>query len=224
MTPLPGVFIPLEGDGITYQSSAMGGGADPESNELIRANAPQTFQTQFRAVSPDDFTSLVFNVPGVTAANAVSLHSTSVTLYVLGPAFQAPTTQLGDNILNYFDGRTLSGVTLSIGTPSLIAIDVGSMGSPITLQVKDNYLQVAVENAVLQAVTNLFQPPNSSFGEFITVGQVYQTIMAVAGVEYVIIPVITREDVTQANTNPIQLRQSEIAVPGLLYINANGGL
>jgi uncharacterized phage protein gp47/JayE len=224
VTPLPGIFIPLEGDGITFQSSVMAGGADPESNELIRANAPQTFQAQFRAVSPADFEALVFNVPGVTAANAVSLHSTSVTLYVLGPAFQAPTTQLSDNILDYFEGRTLSGVTLAVGVPSLIPIDVGSNSSPITLQVQPNYLQVAVENAVLQAVTNLFQPPNSSFGEFITVGQVYQTIMAVAGVEYVIIPIITREDVTQTNTNPIQLRQSEIAVPGNLYINASGGL
>lgn len=224
VTPIPGVFIPFLGDGITFNSSAMGGGADPESNDLIRANAPQTFQTQFRAVSPSDFTSLVFNVPGVTAANAVSLHSTSVTLYVLGPAFQAPTTQLSDNILDYFEGRTLSGVTLSVGTPSLVPIDVGSSGTPITLQVQPNYLQVAVTNAVDQALTNLFQPPNSSFGELITVGQVYQTIMAVAGVEYAIVPIITREDVTQTNTNPIQLRQSEIAVPGNVYINANGGL
>lgn len=221
---IPGLFIPTLGDGSSFNSSVMAGGADPESNDLIRANAPQSFQTQFRAVSPADFTSLVYNVPGVTAANAVSIHSTSVSLYVLGPAFQVPTQQLTDNILDYFSGRTLAGVNLSVATPTLVNIDVGSSGTPCTLQVKSTYLQAAVANAVAQALTNLFQPPNSTFGQLINVGQVYQTIMAVAGVEYVIIPLITREDITQATDSPILLRQSEIAVPGDFFITATGGL
>lgn len=224
VTSLPGLFIPTLGDGTTFNSTAMGGGADAESNDLIRASAPASFQTQYRAVSTSDYQNLVYNVPGVTAANAVSLHSTSVTLYVLGPSFQAPTTSLTNNILDYFSGRELAGVTLSVATPSLISIDVGSTSSYVTLQVQNNYMETAVTNAVLAAITNLFQPPNSQFGALITVGEVYQTIMAVAGVEYVIIPVITREDQTQTTTTPIQLRASEIAVPGLVFMNVNGGL
>jgi hypothetical protein len=223
VTPIVGVSIALLGDGVTPNTSSMSGGADPETADSIRSNAPQSFQTQFRAVSPADFENLVYNVPGITAANAVSIHSTSVTLYVLGPSYQVPGASLINNILNYFAGRQLAGVSLSVATPTLVPIDVGSVGTPCTLVVQPTYLQYTVQQAVTTALTNLFQPPNSSFAQFITVGDVYQTIMAVAGVDYVIVPVITREDVTQTGTTPIQLRQSEIAVPGAIYINYSGG-
>jgi hypothetical protein len=224
VSSLPGVFIPTLGDGITYNSTDMTQGADAETIDLIRANAPSTFQTQFRAVSLSDYENLAYNVPGVTVVNAVALHSTSVSLYVLGPSYQAPTAALTDSVLDYFAGRSLAGVTLSVATPSLIPIDIGDLSNYVTLQVQNNYQEVAVTNAVLSAINNLLQPPNSQFGAFITVGQIYQTIMAVAGVEYVIIPVITREDTTQTTTNPIQLRASEIAIPGQVYMNVSGGL
>jgi uncharacterized phage protein gp47/JayE len=208
----------------SYQSSVMSGGADPESNDHIRANAPASFQTQGRAVSPQDFQNLVLTVPGVTTASVVANHSTSVTLYVLGPSYQAPGTSLVNNIISFFSGKTLAGVTLTVGTPSLIPIDVGSSGSHITLQVMSNYVQANVLANVQTALTTLFQPPQSSFGQLITLSSIMGTIMSVPGVQWCVIPLFTREDVTQANTNSIQLRASEIAVPGNWYITAQGGL
>lgn len=226
--PVDGLFIPLLGDGVTYNSSAMSGGADPESNDSIRANAPQAFQTQNRAVSPADFQALALNVPGVTVASAVANHSTSVSLYVLGPSLQAPGQGLINNILAYFAGKTLAGVTLSVATPSLIPIDVGSPSgggvNEMQLQVKPNYLQATAQTNVQTALTNLFQPPSTSFGQLLTVGEIYSTVMSVPGVAWCVIPLFTREDVPQTTTNSIQLRASEIAVPGNFYINANGGL
>ena len=223
VSPIDGLSVGVNGDG-SYQSSAMSGGADPESNDQIRANAPASFQTQNRAVSPADFQNLVLTVPGVTAANTVANHSTSVTLYCLGPAYQAPGTSLVNDILSFFSGKTLAGVTLTVGTPSLIPVNVGSGGSPVTLQVAPTYLQTGVLANVETALTNLFQPPSSSFGQLITLSGIMQTIMSVPGVEWCIVPLFTRTDVTQANTNNIQLRPSEIAVPGTWNITAQGGL
>ena len=208
----------------TYQSSAMSGGADPESNDQIRANAPASFQTQQRAVCPADFQNLVLTVPGVTTASVVANHSTSVTLYVLGPSYQAPGTSLVNNILSFFTGKTLAGVTLNVGTPALIPIDVGSSGSHMTLQVMPNYIQSQVLTNVQTALTQLFQPPQSSFGQLITLSNIMSTIMDVAGVQWCIVPLFTREDVTQATTNNIQLRPSEIPVPGTFFITASGGM
>ena len=208
----------------SFQSSVMAGGADPESNDHIRANAPASFQTQQRAVSPADFQSLVLAVPGVTTASVVSNHSTSVTLYVLGPSFQAPASGLVSNILSFFTGKTLAGVTVTVGTPTLVPIDVGSSGSHMTLQVAPGYVQTTVVTNVQTALTTLFQPPQSSFGQLITLSQIMQTIMSVPGVSWCIVPLFTREDVTQATTNNIQLRTSEIAVPGTYFITASGGL
>lgn len=220
---IDGLSIGVNGDG-SFQSSAMTGGSDPESNDHIRANAPASFQTQGRAVSPQDFESMALAVPGVTTASVVANHSTSVTVYCLGPAYQAPGSGLVNNILNYFSGKTLAGVTLTVGTPVLVPINVGSGASNVTLQVQPSYLQSQVVTNVQTALSLLFQPPTSSFGQLITLSSIMQTIMAVPGVEWCIVPLFTRTDVTQATTNNIQLRASEIAVPGTTYITANGGL
>ena len=221
-----GLFIATNAGG-TYQSSAMTGGADPETNDQIRANAPASFQTQNRAVSPQDFQNLVLSVPGVTAANVVANHSTSITLYVLGPSFQPPATGLANNIISFFQGRTLAGVTVSVATPSLIPFNVGASGSgsnAVTVQVMKGYLQSVVLANVQAALTALFQPPATAFGQLVTLSLIMQTIMSVPGVEWCIVPQFTRTDNVQTTTAAIQLRASEIAVPGTFYVNATGGL
>lgn len=222
--PIDGVSIPVLGDGVTFNSSAMSGGADPETNDQIRANAPASFQTQQRAVSPQDFQNLALSVPGVTTASAVANHSTSVSLYVLGPSYQAPSTGLINDILAFFSGKTLAGVTLNVASPALIPVNVGSSGNEVTLQVADGYLQSVVYQNVETALTSLFQPPSSTFGQLITLSNIMSTIMSVPGVDWCIVPLFTRTDVTQATTNNIQLRGNEIAVPGSWFISPQGGL
>jgi uncharacterized phage protein gp47/JayE len=118
----------------------------------------------------------------------------------------------------------MAGVTVQVATPSLIPVDVGTGGSNVQLQVQNNYNQGVVVQNVTTALEAALSPPNSSCGELLQVSTLYQAVMAVPGVEYVVIPVMTREDVTQANTNPIQFRQSEIPVAGQIFIIANGGI
>lgn len=224
VNPIDGLSIPLQSDGITFQSSAMSGGADPETNDQIRANAPGVFATQQRAVSPSDFTAMAQNIQGVTVASTVAAHATSVTVYALGPDYMPASAQLQSNILAYFDaGRTMAGVSVTCAQPALIAMDVGSTGSPVQLQVSDAYLQTSVVQNVQTALTALFQPPNVAFGQLLTVGEVYQVIMAVAGVEWVVVPVFARADVAQTGTANIQLRGSEVATPGTFTVQASGG-
>jgi uncharacterized phage protein gp47/JayE len=206
------------------ESSVMTGGSDPESNDSIRANAPISFATQQRAVSLQDFANLALSVPGVIVANAVANHSTSVSLYCLGAGVTQPSAALQSRILNYFNGATLAGVTLSLPTPNLIPVDIGSSGSNVTLQVSAGFSQQATVNAVILALNALLTPPMTTFGMLLSVSSVYQAIMAVAGVEYVIIPVMTREDIIQANTTAIQFRQSEIPIAGNYFITASGGM
>lgn len=222
---LPGISIQTLGGGVA-NSSIMAGGSDAESNDSIRANAPITFQTQQRAVSLDDFSNLCLTVPGVSLANATANHSTSVSLYFLGPNGAAPSSQLQTQVLTFFNGppqKYLAGVTLSTPAPSLIAVDIGSNGSPATLVIKNNFSQLMVLNNVRTALTTLLSPPNTNFAQLLQVASIYEAIMAVAGVEYVIVNIMTREDVTQANTAAIQFRQSEVPIPGQFYFNVSGG-
>jgi uncharacterized phage protein gp47/JayE len=225
VTPVTGVFVPFQSAGSTlFQSSAMTGGSDPETNDQIRANAPQSYSVQQRAVSSGDFAALALNVPGALMTEAVANHATSVTLFALGPNYQPADSGLQANILSYFQGKTLSGVSLTIGSPDLVPVDVGTSDTGITLQVMPNYNQGVVVANVTTAMQAVLSPPNSQFGMLIQVSSLYSAVMSVPGVEYTIINVMTREDVTQANTNPIQFRQSEIPVSGNIYISPSGGI
>lgn len=223
VTPVTGISIQQLADG-TFNSSLMSGGADPESNDTIRANAPLTFTTQNRAVSTADFANLALNVPGVLMTTAVGNHSTSVALYVLGPNFQGPGPGLVQDILTYFEGKTLAGVSLSVLAPAIIPVDVGSVSNPVQLYVLPNYAQQTVQQNVTAALQAFLSPPNQRFGSLITVSELYLTIMAVPGAGYCVIPVFTREDVTQTGVASIQLRPTEIASPGVFTFTISGGL
>jgi uncharacterized phage protein gp47/JayE len=88
----------------------------------------------------------------------------------------------------------------------------------------NGYLQAHVLANVQSALTSLFQPPSATFGQLVTLSLIMQTIMSVPGVEWCTVPQFTRTDVVQATTASIQLRASEIAVPGTFYVQAQGGL
>jgi uncharacterized phage protein gp47/JayE len=226
VSSITGVFIPTSTTGLA-QSSTMTGGTDAESNDSIRANAPISFATQQRAISLSDYATLCMGVQGVSLANAVANHSTSVNLYFLGPNGTAPSSTLQNSVLEFFTGPpqlTGAGVTLSLPTPNLIPVDIGSSTNNVTLVVLPTYSQQNTLNNVEAALNNLLTPPNVVFGQLLQISSVYQAIMAVAGVEYVIVPVFTREDVVQTGTTSIQFRQSEVPVPGNYYINVSGGV
>lgn len=226
VTPVPNVFVPFQSSGsVLYQSSAMTGGSDPETNDQIRANAPAAYQVQKRAVSSDDFSALALNVPGVLMAEAVANHATSVTLFVLGPNYQPADTGLQANILEYFQGKTLAGTTLTLGTPALVPVDVGVTGNGIILQVAPNYNQGVVVANVTTALQAVLSPPNAFFGIELQISQLYSAVMSVPGVVYTIINNFDREDVpATSNTAPIQFRLSECPVAGNIFIQASGGV
>jgi hypothetical protein len=225
VNPITGVFVPFQSAGSTvYQSSAMTGGSDPETNDQIRTNAPQSYSVQQRAVSANDFAALALNVPGVLMTEAVANHSTSVTLFALGPNYQPLDSGLQADVLSYFQGKMLAGVSLTIGNPTLVSVDVGATGNGITLQVLPNFNQGVVVANVTTALQAVLSPPNSQFGMLLQVSSLYSAVMSVPGVAYTVINVMTREDVTQSSTNPIQFRQSEIPVSGNIFINPSGGI
>jgi uncharacterized phage protein gp47/JayE len=223
VTPIPGVSLQPLGVG-AGPSTAMIGGADPETIEQIRANAPTVFQAQYRAVSPQDFTALALSVPGVLMANAIAQRSSAVTLYIMGPNYTGPGPALQQSILSFFKGKTAAGCTVSIVPPTIVLIDAGSVGNPIQLVVQDAYLQASVLANVKTAIQALFTPPNVAFGQLINVSQIYGAVLAVPGVSYVVVPVFTREDAVQVGTAPIQLNPGEVASSGVQYISVTGGI
>lgn len=205
-------------------SSAMSGGADPESNDQIRANAPLAWRTQGRAVTMQDFHDLALQVPGVTLAGAVANHSTSVTVYVTGPGGTAPSAVLQTNVLDSLASYTLAGVSLTVSAPTIVAVNFGTAGNPCLLTVKPKYSRAAVLGAVTTAIQNMLSLGNISLGMRVSLSQVYQIVQSIPGVDYIYIPVMARSDASQSGTADVVLRPNELPSPGTITLNASGGV
>jgi hypothetical protein len=218
---LHGVHVSKDTNDV-YISGPMIGGADPESNDSIRYNAPRAYRTQNRTVSAKDFRDLALSVEGVAKANVVVGTFTSVTVYITGPDAGAPTQTLKDLVASKFTDKTLAGVTVTVASPTFIPVNFGSSGTPVTVELYDQYSQKAVKAQVRTAIKSFFN--DLLYGNRLTVGEVYNVIKAVNGVRYIDIPIMARNDSAQSGTVTITPRPWEILTVGTINLSATGGV
>lgn len=225
-TSVTGVSIQMSStDSTKSTSSATTGGADPDTNDQIRNNAPKTFFTQDRCVTVDDFTNLALSVPGVSKANTVATYFSSVVVFILGPDGGAATSTLQNAVSTALADKVLAGVSVTVGTPTAVTIKLHSTSSDWpSIEVWPTYSQATVSYNVQQAITNYFSYTSIDIGQKITVSDLYKTIMAVDGVRYASVPMLYRSDATAGNSD-IQLQSWEYPVieSGLTII-ATGGM
>lgn len=222
---IPNLSIQTSEDSSTEStSSAMGGGADPESIEQIRTNAPRAFATQQRAVTLADYIDFALGVPGVAKANAIANFFSSVTTYVVGPDGGTPSDSLLDRVQTELDHRSLAGVTASVGSPTFVPINIGSSGTPIAISVWSTYSRMSVQFNVEQAIKSLLSFNERGLGDRLTVAEFYSRIMQIEGVRYVDIPLLARADAAQSGTADIQLLPWEFPTAGDIVVTSSGGI
>jgi uncharacterized phage protein gp47/JayE len=216
---IPGVQIAAAGG-----SSAMTGGADPESLDQIRANAPKAFRVQGRAVALGDYADLALNVNGVADAKAVGTSNTAVAIYVIGPNNTPLSQTQRDAIAAYVQPLSLAGVTVTVFNGTLIPINIGSSAFPVQLGVLPRYRRQNVVLAVTQALQNLFAPGIVSFGSRVSLSHVYETIQSTPGVDWTDVTSMARNDLPSSGTTDILCRDWEIPVCGSINLSAVGGV
>jgi hypothetical protein len=116
----------------TTLTSALGG-ADVESTESIRENAPAYYGTQDRAVSEQDVAAIVRAIPGIKSASAIGGQKlgqygyTFVTVYGQSP--YELTGDLQTEVGNVLDQKGMSGMTYVVSGPIVVeaqqTIDIG---------------------------------------------------------------------------------------------------
>ena len=205
-----------------YLSTETSGGADPESDDSIRYNAPRVYRTQNRAVTRDDFVEIALGTPGVTKASVISGTFTSVTIYVCGPDGGPPSETIKQTVMERLDGKTLVGVDVQVAAPNFVRINLGTLNDPVRLNVGKAYSNKNVKAAVVRDV-NAFLG-SMPFNTKLTVGDIYKVIMNVEGVFSVDISSMVRADSAQTGTTMITPRAWEVFTPGTLNINAVGGV
>jgi uncharacterized phage protein gp47/JayE len=220
---LIGVFVQQDDNGV-YLSTAMSGGADAESNDQIRANAPRAFRTQKRCVTLRDFSDAAIAVPGVLRANSSAGAFSSVTTWVVGASGGQPSTDLINRVQAELNSRVLAGVSVTVGTPVFVNVNVGASGNALVVKAYDNAKQAIVKANVTAAVKSLFALSNVDFAQRITVSDLYAAIMSVPGVQYVVIPMFARSDAAQTGTADVVCRDWEIPQLGNFYLTVTGGI
>jgi uncharacterized phage protein gp47/JayE len=221
---LPGVTVAQDTDGSAI-SSAMTGGADPETNDQIRSNAPRIFRTQDRCVTLNDFSDLALTVPGIVRANAVAATYTSVTVYVIGADGGQPSTNVLNTVLSTLQAKALAGVTVTVAGPSVVAVNVGKSGTPVTIECWPRYSRASVLYDVQQSLKNMLGFSSVDFGMRLTLSDFYKTLLAVDGVRYVDIPMVARADAAQTGTADVVFRAWEIPKVGdITNITMTGGI
>jgi hypothetical protein len=221
---LPGVTIAQDSDGSAI-SSAMTGGADAESNDQIRANAPRIFRTQDRCVTLGDFSDLALTLPGIVRANAVASTYTSISVFVIGSDGGTPSTATLQRVQTALQAKALAGTTVSVSGPSTVAVNVGTAAKPITVECWPRYSRASVLYDVQQAIKNMLSFAQVDFGQRLTLSDFYRNILAVDGVRYVDIPMIARSDAAQTGTADIVMRAWEIPKVGnIANIVMTGGI
>ena len=202
--------IAVSGDG------AASGGADQESTDSIRINAPASVRTLNRAVSLADYATWVTQLSGVAKAIAIADVYTSVTVSfapygdtgVKGDGVTPSTTFNGlkAQVTNYLASKIPANTTVTLQPPFYVPIDFN-----LSVTVNPQYRQTLVQTAVTTALTNLLAFNNVTFNDRVTLQSVLTAIGAVPGVSYVNLPLMVRHDALQSYTTGYKSLTSNVA-------------
>lgn len=206
-------------------ASAAFGGQDAESVDQIRVNAPASLLAMNRAVTLQDYESLSLNVPGIGKAKAISSVYTNVSLYVapLGggidardqPVYASPERKTA--LRAYLDSRKPVSTSVTLLDPTYIRVNV-----TVDLVVAPQYNQKSVENSVKNAVLQTFVFDYVNFGDRISLGEVFASIVGVTGVGYATVTLLARGGAS--GVGDVVMADNEIPVPGTVTVNSSGGI
>lgn len=209
---------------------AASGGADRESIENARRQAPRVFRSMQRAVTAEDYIALAENVPGVARAIAVARAWNYVDLYVVAAGNLDLTDELRSQLLRYFEERRMVTTLLSVRSPIFVTIDIAI----IELGVDPTFYREDVQQRVEEALAALFEIDRLEFAQPFYLSKLYEAIEEVPGVAFArgvtfrgrrSDPAGELVDPAAAATGLIQLRSREFPRRGSLTLTAvTGGL
>ena len=210
VTKMPSMSIPtglsvLNQDILTPGDGAATGGADAESTDSIRINAPLSIRAINRAVSLTDYAYLAVQVSGVSKAIASADVYTSITLYLKpagDPGVQSdnstPTTvfdNLVPTVYNFLVDKAPANTSITFQPPTYVGVYI-----TIAITVSQQYKQSSVSANVTSALNNLFYIDNVVFGDTVAIADVYAAVSSVDGVLYQQIQKLVRADEDQTFT------------------------
>jgi hypothetical protein len=193
--------VPLSSfSGVTVTNlTAATGGAEEESTDSIRVNAPNSIRALNRAVSLADYSALCVEA-GVAKANAVADVYTSVTVYVAPSAGELGVTSISGTtpssqftgttvplLTSYLVGKVPANTTVTFQPPTYVPVSIVA-----TITTLPQYKNSLVSTAVNSVVSELLAFDNVFFQDRLTLNDLMSTITSVEGVAYVQVEKLVR--------------------------------
>ena len=190
--------------GLTVNNeSAASGGADAESTDSVRFNAPFALTALNRAVSLSDYAALAVQVPSIAKAVADGSVYNNILLYMapygdgsIGtPGLDATgaTNTIFSNastdLLTFLTDKAPATTTVTILPPVYVPINIS-----LTLHIAAQYKQSTVSNAVYSILNSILSFDNVIFAEQFVLQYVLSAISTIAGVSYADVTLLTRAD------------------------------
>jgi uncharacterized phage protein gp47/JayE len=220
-TPVVVLGVTQQVQAVTNTTAGVSG-SDPETIESIRRNAPRSLTAITRAVTVDDFAALARRVTGVGKAKATATSPTAVTVRV------APVNAPGSNasaavkaaVSTYLDPRKLIGTVVTVGDPTYVAVDITA-----DINVLPTYRRDTVRQAVINALTLVFDYNAVDFGSRVTLSRVYRAINETEGVDYAYVYTLDRVPSVAGVAADEVMADNEIPVVGTITLrNVTGGI
>jgi hypothetical protein len=173
-----------------YNPLPGAGGTDPETMEEVRQSAPIAFMRQERAVTEDDYSSVLLRHPEVQRAVAIFRWTGSwLTVYVtidrLGGKMVDESFK--QEIYNFLNRFRLAGYDLEINSPKFVPLDIRInvcvKPNHFPEDIKKNLLDIFGTQLLEDGKLGFFHPDNFTFGQPLYLSQIYQTVMNLEGVE-----------------------------------------
>lgn len=209
-------------------TEAASGGADIESTDSIRVNAPSSIRAVNRAVSLRDYGDLAVQVPGVAKAIATSEVYTNVNLYIapygdpgadnageLTPVFN----QLSNKLGQFFIDKTAPNVTLTLLPPTFVGVNI-----TVNVQALPQYKQSVVKRNAETALAEILSFDNVNFADRISLHYVIEALAGASGVSYSNVTLLARVGAPQSGTSDAVFAINEIPKEGTVIVTVSGGI
>ena len=193
----------LAGVRVTNQAAASGG-ANQETTDSIRINAPLAYTALSRAVSLNDYSALAVQVPSIAKAIADSGSAyNSIILYIApfgdtsigtpGVDVNGAVTTTFNNavtdLVSYITDKAPATTTITVNPPTYVPVNIS-----LTAHILSQYRQSDVLTAINQALADILDFTSVIFAENVVLQYIHQALTTVSGLDYADVTLLTRAD------------------------------
>ena len=161
------------------------GGANYPTVEEVRNLVAFNFSAQKRAVTVNDYDSLIRTMPsqfGAPAKVAITEENNKVKIQILAYDESGSLTEIVSNTLKSNIANYLSNYRMLNDYVSILSANVVDLGFNISVVLDNSQTQGAVITAIINTVSNYLSPDNRQMGENVNVSEIRRMIQTQNGV------------------------------------------